>query len=109
MIRSLVERILKKLKNTPLGVAKYPVGLEARLEELKGMIDANANGVLALGFYGMGGVGKTTLAKALFNKLVGHFRLRSFVSNIRESSSLPGSRTFTPFSVLVTLSIQPIL
>ncbi|XP_031386161.1 disease resistance protein TAO1-like [Punica granatum] len=90
MIRSLVERILKKLKNTPLGVAKYPVGLEARLEELKGMIDANANGVLALGFYGMGGVGKTTLAKALFNKLVGHFRLRSFVSNIRESSSLPG-------------------
>lgn len=84
LIQELVERILKKLRNTPLGVAKYPVGLEARLEQLKGMIDANANEVLIIGFYGMGGVGKTTLAKALFNKLVGNFPRRGFVSSIRE-------------------------
>ncbi|KAL3511209.1 hypothetical protein ACH5RR_030610 [Cinchona calisaya] len=34
----------------------------------------------------MGGIGKTTLAKALFNKLVNHFKARSFISNIRKFS-----------------------
>lgn len=66
-------------------MVKYPVGLDARLEELKGMINARANGVIILGFHGMGGAGKTTLSKALFNKLVGDFRQRSFISNIRET------------------------
>ncbi|PON53731.1 TIR-NBS-LRR-like protein [Trema orientale] len=40
-----------------------------------------------LGFHGMGGVGKTTLAKALFNKLVGHFELHSFIPNMGEVSA----------------------
>ncbi|KAK2632169.1 hypothetical protein EUGRSUZ_L01909, partial [Eucalyptus grandis] len=65
LIQSLVKRILTKLKNTPLGVAKYPVGLERRFEELKRIVNVNSKGVLILGFHGMGGIGKTTLAKAL--------------------------------------------
>ncbi|KAI6686493.1 hypothetical protein NL676_032406 [Syzygium grande] len=90
LIQSLVKRILTKLKNTPLGVAKYPVGLDCRLEELERIMDVNLNGVLILGFYGMGGVGKTTLAKALHNKLVVHFPRCSFVPNIREASQMEG-------------------
>ncbi|XP_056165999.1 disease resistance protein RPV1-like isoform X1 [Syzygium oleosum] len=90
LIQSLVKRILTKLKNTPLGVAKYPVGLDCRLEELKRIMDVNLNGVLILGFYGMGGVGKTTLAKALHNKLVVHFPRCSFVPKIREASQMEG-------------------
>ncbi|KAK1548844.1 hypothetical protein Q3G72_012782 [Acer saccharum] len=49
------------------------------------MLDVKANGVRVLGFYGMGGVGKTTLSKALYNKLVIHFKRRSFISNIKET------------------------
>ncbi|KAI6686497.1 hypothetical protein NL676_032410 [Syzygium grande] len=90
IIQSLVKRILTKLKNTPLGVAKYPVGLDRRFEELKRIMDVNLNGVLILGFHGMGGVGKTTLAKALYNKLVARFQRRSFVPKIRESSQVEG-------------------
>ncbi|KAK2632171.1 hypothetical protein EUGRSUZ_L01911 [Eucalyptus grandis] len=90
LIQSLVKRILTKLKNTPLGVAKYPVGLERRFEELKRIVNVNSKGVLILGFHGMGGIGKTTLAKALYNKLVVHFRRRSFVPKIREASRMEG-------------------
>ncbi|KAK1554654.1 hypothetical protein Q3G72_015307 [Acer saccharum] len=85
LIQSLVKKVLKKLSNTPLGAAKYPVGLDCQLEELMRMLDVKANGVRVLGFYGMGGAGKTTLSKALYNKLVIHFKRRSFISNIKET------------------------
>ncbi|XAR49157.1 hypothetical protein NMG60_11032251 [Bertholletia excelsa] len=79
LIQSLVQKILAKLRNIPLGVAKHPVGLDSRLDELINLVDVKANGVGVLVFHGMGGVGKTTLAKALYNKLLVHFKRRSFI------------------------------
>ncbi|KAK4273213.1 hypothetical protein QN277_021658 [Acacia crassicarpa] len=42
-----------------------------------------------LGLFGVG-VGKTTLAKALLNRLVVHFERRGFISSVREESSKDG-------------------
>ncbi|XP_062074471.1 disease resistance protein RPV1-like [Humulus lupulus] len=67
-----------------MGLAPYIVGHDSRIEELMKLLEVKSNGVRVLGMHGMGGVGKTTLAKALFNKLVGHFELHSFISNVRE-------------------------
>ncbi|KAK4263346.1 hypothetical protein QN277_028769 [Acacia crassicarpa] len=89
-IRGLVERILRELSNTPVRVAEFTVGLDARIENLLALLDINSNGVRVLGLFGMGGVGKTTLAKALFNRLVVHFEHRSFISSVREESSKDG-------------------
>ncbi|CAL5321212.1 unnamed protein product [Camellia sinensis] len=86
LIQLLVRRILDELSNTPIGVASYTVGLNSRVEELMKLLDVKSSRVQVLGFHGMGGVGKTTLAKALYNKLVSHFEHRSFISNVREAS-----------------------
>lgn len=76
------------MRNTPLNVAPYTVGLDDRVEELKKLLDVKSNDVRVLGLYGMGGVGKTTLAKSLFNSLVVHnFERRSFITNIRSQVS----------------------
>lgn len=90
LIHSLLKKIMAKLNDTPLGVAKYPVGLSPRLDILLRKLDAKGNGVRIIGFHGMGGIGKTTLAKALFNKLVCHFNTRSFISNVRQTSQDSG-------------------
>ncbi|WMV28561.1 hypothetical protein MTR67_021946 [Solanum verrucosum] len=83
LIQSLVKKVLGKLDNTPIGVAKYPVGLHSRLDQLLRLLDVKANGVKVVGLYGMVGVGKTTLAKALYNQFVVYFKKRSFISDVQ--------------------------
>ncbi|XP_062117487.1 disease resistance protein RPV1-like isoform X2 [Humulus lupulus] len=84
IIQSIVEVVLRAISKTPMGLAPYTVGLNSRIEEVMEKLEVKSNGVRVFGMHGMGGIGKTTLAKALFNKLVGHFELHSFISNVRE-------------------------
>ncbi|CAA7036157.1 unnamed protein product [Microthlaspi erraticum] len=92
MIGLVVKRVLSELSNTPERVGEYTVGLESRVDDLVKLFDfeSSTSGVRVLGLYGMGGIGKTTLAKAFYNKIVGNFKQRVFISNVRESSSSDG-------------------
>ncbi|KOM28221.1 hypothetical protein LR48_Vigan511s004400 [Vigna angularis] len=87
LIQRLVRRVLKELSNTPMGVPEFAVGLDERVEKVMEVLQVQSNGVKVLGLYGMGGVGKTTLAKALFNALVNRFEHRCFISDVRQVSS----------------------
>lgn len=87
LIQSIVKKVLAKIKTTPVGLAEYTVGLDSRVEKITNLLDSKSNGVKVLGLHGIGGVGKTTLATALFNKLLPRFQLRSFIPNIRSETS----------------------
>lgn len=65
-------------------VAPIVVGIDYRLKELEIQLDVKSNGVKFLGLHGIGGVGKTTLSKALYNKLASHFTHRTFILNVKE-------------------------
>ncbi|XAR73333.1 hypothetical protein NMG60_11007267 [Bertholletia excelsa] len=86
LIQLLVRRILAALSRTPMDTGPYIVGQDFRLEELTRMLVLNCSDVRVLGLHGLGGVGKTTLAKALYNKLVDRFEYRGFILNIRDKS-----------------------
>ncbi|KAK8627333.1 hypothetical protein V6N13_134946 [Hibiscus sabdariffa] len=92
VIQVLLREVLKHVSNTPVEVAAYPVGLDARVTELINLLDVKSNGIKVVGLHGMGGIGKTTLAKAVFNKILGfkRFGCRSFISNVRELSKQDG-------------------
>ncbi|XP_043725037.1 disease resistance protein RPV1-like [Telopea speciosissima] len=86
LIRDIVKKILPKVNNSPLGVAKYPVGINLHVSELVELLDMKSNDVRVVGFHGMGGVGKTTLAKAVYNRITVHFNCRCFIPNVRDAS-----------------------
>ncbi|KAG7942561.1 hypothetical protein I3843_16G109800 [Carya illinoinensis] len=71
-----------------LDIVEYPIGLESRLEDLNTKLEIGRNDItLILGIYGTGGIGKTTIAKAVFNSIGKEFEARCFLANVREISS----------------------
>ncbi|CAL9216155.1 unnamed protein product [Arabidopsis halleri] len=89
MIALVVKKVLAEVRNRPEKVADYTVGLESCVEDLVNLLDfKSTSGVQTLGLYGMGGIGKTTLAKSFYNKIIVNFnRHRVFIESVREKSS----------------------
>ncbi|XP_021824902.1 TMV resistance protein N-like, partial [Prunus avium] len=86
-IHNIVNGIsLKLLNDTHINVAKYQVGIEDRLQDLRYLLDVDGNDVRMVGICGSGGIGKTTVAKAVYNSLVHVFEGGCFLGNIRERS-----------------------
>ena len=84
-IKDIVEKVTCFLDKTDLFIVDNQVGVESRVQDVIQCLDLErSNDVLLLGMWGMGGIGKTTLAKAIYNKIGRNFDGRSFLANIRE-------------------------
>ena len=82
-IKTIVENITRLLNKTELFVADNPVGIEPRVQEMIELLDQKqSNGVLLLGLWGMGGIGKTTIEKAIYIKIGRNFEVKSFLASI---------------------------
>ncbi|XP_030515878.2 disease resistance protein L6-like [Rhodamnia argentea] len=91
LVKMVVRRVMSELKRLfQLNVPEQLVGVDNRVENIMSKIDTKFNGTWIIRIYGMGGIGKTTLAKVLYNKLSSHFEDRCFVENIRETSRREG-------------------
>jgi hypothetical protein len=76
------------VKTTYFQVAKNPVGIESRVQDVKSLLDIKKNdSTCMVGIFGSGGIGKTTIAKAIYNSMASQFEGSCFLENIRETSS----------------------
>ena len=74
-----------KLNQTPLYAVEYPVGINSRAEAIKSLLDIGLDKVCVVGIYGLPGVRKTTIAKAVYNKIAKHFDGSSFLENVEKN------------------------
>ncbi|GJT46029.1 retrovirus-related pol polyprotein from transposon TNT 1-94 [Tanacetum coccineum] len=88
-IQEIVRYVHNIVKRNRLHVAKYPVGLECRVEDMSSLVNIGSNEVRIVGIYGMGGISKTTIAKAFYNSTFHLFEGSCFLANVREVCEQP--------------------
>ncbi|KAK3431489.1 hypothetical protein EUGRSUZ_E03080 [Eucalyptus grandis] len=92
LIQLIVKELSICLRPRSLSVANYPVGIESRVQKLISLSESAGSDVLIIGLWGPGGIGKTTIAKALYNAIQTQFRGSSFLAQVREKSNQSSGR-----------------
>ncbi|XP_059076031.1 disease resistance protein RPV1-like [Cryptomeria japonica] len=88
LCEKIVSRVLQEIERriTPLQFANYPIGLDKMVEDFeRSCLETPNTEVKMVGIFGMGGSGKTTLAKELFSRKRSSYSSASFLFNVRES------------------------
>ena len=87
LVQKIVEEILNsKFIQMPSNDAT--VGINSSIEAVTKLLDIESNDICMVGIIGLGGIGKTTIAKAIYNSFSNHFKAKGFVENVREWSKI---------------------
>ncbi|CAL5340838.1 unnamed protein product [Camellia sinensis] len=83
-VQKIVKVVGDKLSRTTLGIAPHLIGIYSRAKNIGLWLQDESSDVGIVAICGMGGIGKTTIAKVLYNSNFSRFEGSSFLANVRE-------------------------
>ncbi|XP_042518453.1 disease resistance protein RPV1-like [Macadamia integrifolia] len=90
LIRDVIKTVWSTLNKRPLIVSENLVGINFHIKEMLMLIDIKSDNRKIVGIHGLGGIGKTTIARAIYNAVFQHFEGYSFIENIQENTKKYG-------------------
>ncbi|XP_040373452.1 disease resistance protein RUN1 isoform X4 [Rosa chinensis] len=90
-IRKIVGELSARVVNPScmLQIATHPIGIESCRQDVNRLLHAKENIVCMVGIWGPGGIGKTTIAKAVFNSIRHNFEGSCFLEDVRSNGLAP--------------------
>ncbi|XP_040366476.1 TMV resistance protein N-like [Rosa chinensis] len=86
-IRKIAEDISAQVaKRSHVDVTQHPVGIESRVQDMLELLDVGGSDVRMVGIWGIDGIGKTTIAKAVYNLIACRFEGCCFLGNVKADS-----------------------
>ncbi|PHU14925.1 hypothetical protein BC332_16130, partial [Capsicum chinense] len=83
-IDKIINDNFRNMHRTVSTTEKYLVGIESRIGEVESLLRLHS--VCFVGIWGIGGIGKTTVARKYFDKVSHQFQRSCFIANVREES-----------------------
>ncbi|CAN4110790.1 unnamed protein product [Withania somnifera] len=103
-IKKIINVISTRLSCPALYIASCSIGLQRRARPINSWVqDGSNNNIGILLVCGIGGIGKTTLTKFVYNLNFGYFESSCFLANIRETAKLPNGLITLQKQLLSTL------
>ncbi|XP_021979149.1 TMV resistance protein N-like [Helianthus annuus] len=109
IIQQIVQDISLKLCFINLSVDGKLVGMETRVKNVVSSLEYGSDDIRMIGIKGIGGGGKTTLARAIFDHISIWFEGKSFVENVREVSKGSGLKELQKQILLDVLNDKSIV
>ena len=75
-----------------LSIEEQIVGMNFRLNELKSLLCIHLDDIHMVGIYKIGGIGKTTIAKMVYNDILCQFNGSSFLEDVKSRSKCHNDR-----------------
>ncbi|CAL9019749.1 unnamed protein product [Prunus brigantina] len=86
----VISQIVKAVLNALHALSPRLAGFDSKVEEIHALLNLDSNDVRFIGIWGMGGIGKTTIAEGIFQKISAEFEVFTYVPSIREKSNTEG-------------------
>ncbi|KAL5734084.1 hypothetical protein ACOSP7_031945 [Xanthoceras sorbifolium] len=90
LMEDIVQNVLKRLNDMSSVDTSDLVGIDSKIAKIESLLCIGTNDARSVGIWSIGGIGKTTLAEAVFNKISSQFEGFCFTYHVRERSEQNG-------------------